>query len=160
VVKARFATDEGYKKDFKNCWSGIRTKFKTNGLLGRPSGRWTHPISSKSMRPLSEGFIVGANKRALLNFCGIGKHQKKRPQEVERASFRVDGDKRINHFPKNRTDVRHSSESAPKLCDVSVRSMLAADVFSTQVDFVQGMFQGGCRRRLSSSRGVGSFEID
>jgi hypothetical protein len=87
------------------------------------------------MCPLSERLIIGPNKRAILNFSGIGKHQKKCPQEVERASFRVDRHKRFNHFPKHRADERNSSENAPKPCDVPVMIMMyAVDVFSSQVD--------------------------
>jgi hypothetical protein len=97
------------------------------------------------MCPLSERLIIGPNKRAILNFSGIGKHQKKCPQEVERASFRVDRHKRINHFPKHRADERNSSENAPKPCDVPVMIMYAVDVFSSQVDsppLVKECFRG------------------
>jgi len=38
LVKARFATDPGYEKNFKNYWSSIRTKYRTQALLGRPTG--------------------------------------------------------------------------------------------------------------------------
>lgn len=38
LVKARFATDPGYEKNFKNYWSNIRTKYRTQALLGRPTG--------------------------------------------------------------------------------------------------------------------------
>jgi hypothetical protein len=85
--------------------------------------------------PLSEGRIVDANMSSVLNLCRTVFHQKKSPQEVANVSFGVDGHKRIDHSPKNRTHVRHSSEQSSELCNVTVNSMSAFDGLVSPVDF-------------------------
>jgi hypothetical protein len=50
------------------------------------------------------------------------------------ASLWVDCYKRIDYSPKNRTDVRHSSEDTSKLFDVAVNRMVALDGLFGPVD--------------------------